>query len=137
MRLPLEVGRALDAAVAADIDRRMPEHARQEHRHRDIGRVAARQRDQERAEADLGHLELAMEVGALEAFLDRHGEVIDVAALDRHAAVDQGAHAVVVPGGDGDRQSAHAGSVWLSHYRPKHLKSILLTECAGPVPSRA
>ena len=105
--LALEIGRPCDAAVGADIDRRVAEHPRQEGRHRDVGRHAARQRDQVGAEADLGHLELAVEIGALEALLHRHGEVVDVAAFDADAAVHQRPHAVVVPGRDGDRQPAH------------------------------
>ena len=109
--LALEIGRARNAAVAADIDRRMPEHARQERRHRHIGRRAARQRDQVGGESDLGHLELAVEIGALETLLDRHGDVIDVAAFDAHPAIDQRPHAVVIPGRNGDRQAAHDPSV--------------------------
>jgi len=76
----------------------MPEHARQKRRHRDIGRDAARQRDQVGAETDLGDLELAMEVGALEAFLHRHRQVVDVTAFNTHAPIGERAHTIVVPG---------------------------------------
>jgi hypothetical protein len=49
-----------------------------------------------------------MEIGAFEALLDRHRQVIDVAAFDLHAPVDQRADPVVIPGGDGDGEAAHA-----------------------------
>ena len=101
--LSTQVLRTVDAAVGADIDRRVAEHPRQEHRDRYIGRDPARQRDQIRTEPDFGDLELAMKEGAFEAFLDRHGEMIDGAALDRHPPVLQRARAIVVPGRDRQR----------------------------------
>jgi hypothetical protein len=105
--LAAQVGGSCDAAIGADVDGRVAEHARQEDRDRHVGRGAARQRDQVGAEADLGDIELAMEVGALEALLHRDGQVVDVAPFNAHAPVGQRAHAVVVPGRDGDRQPAH------------------------------
>ncbi len=60
-----------------------------------------------RAEADFGDFEFAVEEGPFEALLDRHGEVVDVATLDLHAAVGQGPHPVVVPGSNGDGQAGH------------------------------
>ena len=92
---------ARDCTIVADVDRRMPERTRQEHRHGYIGRYAARERNKVRTETDLRDLKLAMEVGALEAFLDRHGEVIDVAAFDGNAPIDDSADAVIVPGRNG------------------------------------
>ena len=49
-----------------------------------------------------------MELGALEALFDGPGDVIDVAAFDRHAPVGERAHAVVVPAGERQGQAGHA-----------------------------
>src|ERR1700730_7592169 len=97
----------LDAAIVADIDRRVTEGARQKSGDGDVRRPAARQGDQIRAKADLRHLELAMEKSPLKALFHRHGKIVDVASFDAHTPVEDGAHAIIVPGSNGDRKTAH------------------------------
>ncbi len=100
-RLAAQVLRALDAAVAADVDSAVPEQPRHEGRDRDVVRVAACRGHDVARQRDLADVELAELEGAVERLLRLQRDRRDVAALDRRAAVEQRARAVVVA----DRQA--------------------------------
>ena len=89
MVLPLRSCRAFDAAVGADVDAAVAEQPRHERRDRDVMRVAARRGQHIAAHRDFGDVELLEFEGAVERFLRLQRDRRDVAALDRHAAVEQ------------------------------------------------
>ena len=109
--LAFEVLGSRDAAVGANVDARAAEGARQKHRYPDIGAdaaqpLAARGADDIARQADLGDVEILVIPGAMKTFLGRYLDEIDIAALDLDASVHDRAHAVVIPGRDGDFELA-------------------------------
>src|SRR5262249_52563419 len=103
----VEVLRAVDPRRLADIDRRVAEGPGDEGRDRNIGAVAARRRDQVRAERQLRDVELLMPEGTLEDLLRPADDDVDPAAFDRHAPVDDRTVAVDVLAGE--RELQHSG----------------------------
>ena len=106
-RLALEIGRAFDAAVGADVDRRMPERPRQEHRHRDVGAVAARGGDHMARHRQLGDLELPVAQGAAEDVVRLARQRDEPATGYRDAAVEDRTAAVGHRAGERQRDVGH------------------------------
>ena len=109
--LAAQVLRLVDAGVGAHIDAGMPEQPRHERRDADVLRRARGDRAdvaRERHLRDVEFLELEQPV---EDLLRIERQVVDVAALDLHPAVDDRLGAIVVAAGDRYRHVGH-GSSW-------------------------
>jgi hypothetical protein len=98
-----------DAGLAADVDRRMAKHARREHRQRDEARVVLRGECRDLGERHLGDVEFAVHEEAVEHFLDRQPQRVEIDARDRYRSVDQVAHVVVLADGEREREFRHGG----------------------------
>src|SRR3984893_2184152 len=102
--LALEVLRARDAAVGADIDAAVTKQPRHEGRDRDVMGVAARRRHRVAAHRDFGDVEFGELEGAVERLFRLQVDRGDVATFDRRAAVEYRAGAVIVADGKAQLQ---------------------------------
>src|SRR5215813_14220804 len=95
-RPALEILRALDAAVSADIDAAVAEQPRHERWNGDVMRFSARRRCHVAAHRNFADVEFVELEGAVKRLLgfERYGG--DVATLDLGAAVEDGASAIIV-----------------------------------------
>ncbi len=125
--LALQIGGRADALRRVDVDAGVPEHAAHEHRHRAVlQRRAAVARERHGAaigaERQFAGVELREFQRAEERLLHGQRKIIHVAAFDLHAPVHDGARAVVVPAGDGDREVGHSTSLFQSSSRPERAR---------------
>src|SRR4030088_1881563 len=102
--LALEVLRARDAAVRADIDAAVTKQPRHKGRDRDVMRVAARRRHRVAAHRDFGDVEFGELEGAVERLFRLQVDRGDVATFDRRAAVEYRPGAVIVADGKAQLQ---------------------------------
>ena len=109
--LAAQVLRLVDAGVGAHIDAGMPEQPRHEGRDADVLRRARRHGADVARERHLGDVEFLELEQPVEDLLRVERQVVDVAALDLHAAVDDRLGAIVIAAGDRYRQFGH-GSSW-------------------------
>ena len=72
-----------------------------------------------RYQADLGDVEILVIPGAMKTFLGRYLDEIDIAALDLDASVHDRAHAVIIPGRDGDFELGHVRFILAAMSAPK------------------
>jgi hypothetical protein len=104
----LQVGGRLDA-VAADVDRGVPERPRYERWHADVGAGALRRLHRMARQRQLADVELGVAEGAEEDLLRRQRHVDWIDPVDLDGAVDQGPGAVIVANGHGKIEFGHAG----------------------------
>ena len=105
--LARELRRQGDAAIAADVDRRVAEHARRKHRQRNETPVVLGRQCDDLGERHFGNVEFAVQQKAVEHLLDGQPQHIEVDAGDRHGSVDEVAHVVVLADGEREREFRH------------------------------
>jgi hypothetical protein len=103
-RLSLEVLRARNSAVGADVDRAMPEQAGHECRDGDVMRFTAGRGQHVAAHGNLADIEFLEFEGAVKGFLRLERDRRDVAAFDRGASIENRARAVVITDGQAQLQ---------------------------------
>ena len=109
--LAFQVSRRFDAAVGAYVDARMPEQARNERGHTDVGVLAARSHQGVAGHRHLGDVELLVLEGTVEGLFRFDRDSGDFAALDRRTAVEDRTGAVVITDGEADFECVlHGGS---------------------------
>ena len=104
--LPARSRRLADPARRVDVDARVPEEARREHRDGDERPVGREQRHHVGRQRHLRGVELAVPQHPEERLLDRQVQVVEVDAVGLDAPLEQRAGPVVVPARQRQSESA-------------------------------